>query len=193
MRMKNRREQIEQLLHSYYEGQSSPQEELKLYLMLLEEPDNSPYGADRMLLEASWAVGVPNEELFPEKRHKVRGAGNLKVLFNSYYRNVAKYVAAAAVVGSVVVGASLYKNRGASHTGAYPLTGDVSHVNGNPIEQEEVNRYALQALSTLVHCCEVQAQGTEKIESVLSNVHDNVQRSFYDHLSGESGFYLVNQ
>ena len=43
--------QLEELLRKYYDGSTSPEEEVSLYISLLEEPEDSPYRPDLIAME----------------------------------------------------------------------------------------------------------------------------------------------
>ena len=42
---------LEELLRKYYDGSTSPEEEVSLYISLLEEPEDSPYRPDLIAME----------------------------------------------------------------------------------------------------------------------------------------------
>ncbi|MFC2270295.1 MAG: hypothetical protein ACFNJO_04930, partial [Porphyromonas endodontalis] len=42
---------LEELLRKYYDGSTSPEEEVSLYISLLEEPEDSPHRPDLIAME----------------------------------------------------------------------------------------------------------------------------------------------
>ena len=71
---------LEELLRKYYDGSTSPEEEVSLYISLLEEPEDSPYRPDLIAMEhmmmaaAQLSLAEQKEQATQEVRYKSVGA-----------------------------------------------------------------------------------------------------------------------
>ena len=150
---------IDQLLERYYDGLSTPDEEFVLYLALLQEEPGSPYYADRMLLEATLqraASQMKSATPAPTPRWKVW---------------VRKYAAAAAVLIVGGVGVSVFQ------WGRNSRQAELSLLNGQPIPQEQVNEYTLDAFAKLGDCMQLCSEQNEEIDQIFGRLQDSYQSS----------------
>ena len=150
---------IDQLLERYYDGLSTPDEEFVLYLALLQEEPGSPYYADRLLLEATLqraASQTKSAAPAPTPCWKVW---------------VRKYAAVAAVLLIGGVGVSVFQ------WGRNSRQAELSLLNGQPIPQEQVNEYTLEAFAKLGDCMELCSEQNEEIDALFGRLQDSYQSS----------------
>lgn len=150
---------IEQLLERYYDGLSTPDEEFVLYLALLQEEPGSPYYADRMLLEATLqraASQTKSATPAPTPRWEIW---------------VRKYAVAAAVLIVGGVGVSVFQ------WGRNSRQAELSLRNGQPIPQEQVNEYTLDAFTKLGDCMQLCSEQNEEIGQLFGRLQDSYQSS----------------
>lgn len=199
-----RYDQIEALLQLYYDGVSSPEDELRLYLLLLDEPEGSAYARERKFIEAIVLNATGQDTIAPapvEQDSAPPAAQESKGTFRFFSRTqriVAKYAVAATLVGIVALittRLSLHKSEEMLPTTTQSSHVDrgVSHINGVPISQEEADFYTYRAVEALVRCYEAQSQGREQINHAFSSMQEELNRSFFSNMPQSDGFIRVSQ
>lgn len=118
---------IDQLLARYYDGATTPEEEIVLHLLLLEEGEQGAHATDLAALEAM--MGAATQAAKP----KVKPIG--RFLWPALSM-------AAAFAFAMALSPQLFSPK------ATPSE-EVSHVNGIPIGQEQVDRHAIEAMHLL--------------------------------------------
>lgn len=167
---------IKILLDRYYDGSTSPDEEVSLYLLLLGEHEDSPYYADRMLLETTL--------LRATTQHTDQQSAIEAPLRSSRPRwqvRLSRYGAAAAIVLTVGAGLALFRWQQSGRAA------EVSLLNGKPMAQEQVDRYALQAFAKLGDCLdtydeqqEIASEAFELLQTSLNSSLDRIPIEFAD-------------
>lgn len=132
---------LKQLLEKYYDGETSPEEELVLHLALLDEPDNSTSRRHLSVLEGMMAV-APKARPRHFKLH----------LGKSFYSVAASFTALLLVAGSFFL---FFEKH------------EPSLLNGEPIAQEEVNRQAEEAFGLLSSCLDASVSQREMFETKI--------------------------
>lgn len=155
------KEKLPHLLDKFYAGASTPDEELLLYLTLLDEPADSIYQADLRVVETlfaeahqlhSKAIALP-----PLKK-----AGNRAYMFK-------KYAVAAALPLLLTLGAmGIYRS----------ISEERSFRNDTYIAQEEVDRHAQRAFSLLNDCLESGYSSCAKAQSALNDASYFIETSY---------------
>lgn len=147
-------EDLEKLLERYYEGDTSPQEEILLHLALLDEPLDSPFKKDLFVLE-----------------HMMKGAQQISnkkkteiFLFQKRF-----YIPLLSVAASVLLLLFFF----------IPSTKQKkSYINGVPLAQEEVEKHANEAFDMLFSSIEEGASQCNFLEAKLERTNNILDHSF---------------
>lgn len=138
------RNELAALLNKYYDGNTTPDEELLLHLALLDEPENSPFRADLMVIECSMQAA----EIAKKPKFKIHFK---KIL----WRTVASVAACFILLGG-------------GYT--YLRIADPSLKNGKPMSHEEVALQAQQAFEMLSNSFSMSQKQCRQVQQELQNV-----------------------
>lgn len=163
---------IDDLLSKYYSGASSPEEEISLYIALLEEPEDSPYKQDLKVLEGLMMVGeiLSTEDALQESalpQHAIAKRGVKRWFVSKYIWSVAASLALLLVIGTSI---SLWNDQ--------PEEAQGSWRNAQPIDQEEVNKEALRAFGLLDECLSAGSVHYVKAQSTIEEASDLLEVSY---------------
>lgn len=159
---------LEELLQKYYDGSTSPQEEVSLYLALLEEPKDSPYRQDlevveHMMMAAAQLslAGQPKQKaeiLTPKKAQK-------------RWRIAPKHIwaAAASLTLLIAIGTAVWQPS--------PKVGG-SWRNAQPIGQEEVDKEMLRAFGLLDDCLSAGSEHYSKAHTTIQEASNLLEASY---------------
>ncbi len=164
------------LLEKYYEGITSPEEELILYLKLLDEPAESPYQKDLKVLEAMMvsAEGVPETKTLEKKATTL-----------SFFSSPKRWAIAAILPLLLVIGTYLLFN---------PSLNEQSFRNSTPIAQEEVNQHANMAFELLNDCFESSSNEYYRASERLHEANGFIEASLepFESSSAQNNFGWEN-
>lgn len=147
---------IETLLEKYYDGASSPEEELILHLALLDLPMEDPLRRELAVLEGLMSTALAT----PQGKKRWR----LKVTRR------ATGIASVAAAGVLLFwGISRYQHQAGQ-----------SYINGEPIAQEEVNRQAQMAFRTLAENLNSGLEAREKAVLQLSATNESLESLWHE-------------
>ncbi len=157
--------QLEELLRKYYEGATSPEEEVSLYLSLLEEPQDSPYRPDLLAIEQ---IMMAAAQLSLQKQEK---PATQEVKVQKRWRIIPKPIltVAAALALLIAIGTSIWQP--ASEPNG-------SWRNTRPIDQEEVDREMARAFGLLNDCLSAGNAHYTKAHSTLEEVSSLLDASY---------------
>ncbi|WP_282917768.1 hypothetical protein [Porphyromonas macacae] len=146
--MKTNKKEIDELLDMFYEGSTSREQEMKLYLLLLNESDDGVHEADKKLIvslmegnfDETSIVGNMEEQVEFITRLKRKEAGFGKISSQRNYirffnRKNFRYVAAASLFILIAIGFSKF---GLSDENI--SMHDVSMIDGREISQAEADK-----------------------------------------------------
>ncbi len=153
-----KQQDIHQLLEKFYEGSSSPQEEIDLYLKLLEQPLDSPFQKDLELIES---IGFASEKLHKEKEEN-------KLVFSLIIRQK-RWAIAALLPLLLVIGAFFFFNTS---------TTENSFQNRRALGQEEVDLQAERAFNILNECFDKSGEKYYQASSTLQEANGFITTSF---------------
>lgn len=156
----NTKEQLPRLLEKFYSGETSPEEELMLYLHLLDEPSNSIYQADLKVVEMLFigAQQIQRETLLVKRKNKWYSSSTIK-----------KYAIAAALPLALTLGLiGLLRNP----------SEELSFRNNTYIAQEEVDIHAERAFSLLNDCLESGYTNYTKAQSAINDASEAIEASY---------------
>lgn len=156
-------EDLERLLERYYEGTTSPDEEMTLYLRLLKEKPGSPHYADRMLLETTLRMRESGSETCRETTTDKVDHPRPRVL------HLLKYAAVAAIL--IIVGIGVF------HISPDRNPAEASLLNGQPISQEQSDQYTIAALTQLSNCIQRCSEESTKITTIFAGMRETVRSS----------------
>lgn len=158
-RTKMSKEQLTALLDKFYDGSTSPEEELVLYLKLLDEPEGSPYQTDLKVLEGLMnGAALVSHETAPSTRRVLH-----------FFPKVRRWAVAAAVPLLIGVGTYNFLHR---------RGGETSFLNQRALHQEEVDRHAAMAFSLLDDCLEAGSTNCTKAQDVLNEASGYIEASY---------------
>lgn len=141
---------LDELLARYWEGETTPKEELLLHLTLLDQPEDSPYRKDLEVIEEMMAVA---EQV---KRKPI--------LFR-----LRRPIAIAASVTALLVG-------GGYAVTALHKAGQ-STLNGEPLYQAEVDAQAERAYRMLYDCLQESQSQCSSVYAQLDETDDLINES----------------
>lgn len=149
---------LEMLLTKYYQGESTPQDEIELYLALLEQPPHSPYQVDRIAMERMmWGAN----RLKQAQRHWV-----LLFVSKKWWR-----VASVAIFVSVTLSIVLWQKNDIE-----PI--EYSYRNQTPIQQTEVDAEAFRVFELLNNCFSQGNQYSERTYLTFQEASDHLTHSY---------------
>lgn len=168
---------IDQLLDAYYRGETTPEEEMDLLILLVENKQDPRYAADCKLLLGALAGVLPTSDSTP-------AAPQARPRWRFLSRRAGYSVAAAACL--LFFGVGIYRlSLPSSEFG--PITGpEISYCNGENLSQEEVDRYAQKALYQLVQFVDSHSECEDKVSEAFSIL----QRSAEMDTSSSSGEFI---
>lgn len=164
---------IKELLEGYYEGTSSRENELKLYLLLMDADENSPYHDDALIIRSHFendetTLHVLEDEDIKLKTMLESNSNSLEAQPITRKRNISllfkaslKYAAVTLLVISLV-GITVYKTN--------ILHNDVSTKNGIPLTKEEANREALQAMTIISSTLQISRDAQKQVQYQLMQI-----------------------
>lgn len=156
---------LEELLRKYYDGSTSPEEEVSLYISLLEEPEDSPYRPDLITME-HMMMAAAQLSLQGQKEQATQ-----EVKVQKRWRIIPKHIwtAAAALALLIAIGTSIWQ----------PSTEpNGSWRNTRPIDQEEVDREMARAFGLLDDCLSAGNEHYTKAHSTLEEVSNFLDASY---------------
>ena len=141
---------LDELLARYWEGETTPKEELLLHLTLLDQPEDSPYRKDLEVIEEMMAVA----EQVKRKPILLR---------------LRRPIAIAASVTALLVG-------GGDAVTALHKAGQ-STLNGEPLYQAEVDAQAERAYRMLYDCLQESQSQCNSVYAQLDETDDLINES----------------
>lgn len=184
--------EIDKLLEAYYNGTTTAEDEVRLYILLMGQSHNSPYYADRKLLEAGFAQwqtaeAQPESTAVRPQETDEHSQGTLQKIWSVVYP--LRYAVAAVFVGVVALVALQIQapkhQIDASTTAQWESHYEYSFVNGTPMGQEQAERYALEAIQALSTCYQAQRNSQETLQETLDEVQTLLDRNLFQHVSGQ--------
>lgn len=164
-------QQLEKLLNRYYEGDTTPEEEILLYLALLDEPQDSPLKKDLFVIESMMHVASSMQKS-TNKPKKIFSKKRL-------------YLAIASVAAALTIGI----------VGNLPTTRDTnSYMNGEPLAQEDVTLHAEKAFGMLANCLKESAHQSDIVETKLKKTGQILDQSIekLEEVQNNDYFVLTN-
>ena len=168
---------IENLLHRFYQGESTPTEEMALYLALLSEPAESPYAADRALVQASLGLAGRASDAQPQQ---VTEPAKWRILQNGR-RSLLKYLAAAVVVLGIGI-FTLTRRSTPEQPSATLFTAQGSYINNVPLEDEQAMRIAQRTMHRVAQCYQARERSQEEVTRTINRVQESLQEGFYSRM-----------
>lgn len=163
--------QLAAKLEQYYNGETSPEEELLLHLALLDLPEDNPQKQHLRVIEGTMTAA---SRISSTKRSKV-------LSFKSRSSIGIASVAAACILAIVLI-------RPASDN-------DMSNENGTPLAQKDVDRYANEAFERLYLSIEEASNQRAFVEAQLIETDKVLDQTWkrLDELQGLDYWVLTNQ
>ena len=154
---------LEKLLRKYYDGSTSPEEEVSLYISLLEEPEDSPYRPDLIAME-HMMMAAAQLSLAEQKEQATQ-----EVKVQKRWRIIPKHIWAAAATLALLI---------AIGTSIWQPEPNGSWRNTRPIDQEEVDREMARAFGLLDDCLSAGNEHYTKAHSTLEEVSNFLDASY---------------
>lgn len=141
---------LDELLTRYWEGETTPKEELLLHLALLDQPKDSPYRKDLEVIEEMMAVAeqVKRKPILLRLRRPIAIAASVTAL----------------LVGSGYAVTALHK-------------AGQSTLNGEPLYQAEVDAQAERAYRMLYDCLQESQSQCSSVYAQLDETDDLINES----------------
>lgn len=141
---------LDELLALYWEGETTPQEELLLHLALLDQPEDSPYRKDLEVIEEMMAVAeqVKRKPILLRLRRPIAIAASVTAL----------------LVGGGYAVSALHK-------------AGQSTLNGEPLYQAEVDAQAERAYRMLYDCLQESQSQCNSVYAQLDETDDLINES----------------
>jgi|LSQX01.1.fsa_nt_gb hypothetical protein len=179
----NNQKEIEKLLLLFYKGNTTSEDEIYLYRLLIDQPAGTNYTSEQLAFIAmmeysddfnsdSWSN---EDQQFSEwLDNELVEKKTVEIPIYSYFMQWRGYVAAVIVVLVVVTSTMLF-NKKASE----PL----ALRNGQSISQEEASQEVQKSLQLLASCFEHTEQATQKTSEAFSDIQRILDKSL---LSGKN-------
>ncbi|SUB78031.1 hypothetical protein [Porphyromonas macacae] len=180
--MKTNKKEIDELLDMFYEGSTSREQEMKLYLLLLNESDDGVYEADKKLIvslmegnfDETSIVGNMEEhvEFITRLKRKEAGLGKISSQRNYigfFNRKNFRYMAAASLFILIAIGFSKF---GLSDENIFMH--DVSMIDGREISQAEADKLTDDVFNIIDIKMKRSRESLEEIDKTVEKIKTSI-------------------
>lgn len=173
----NNQKEIERLLSQFYEGITTPEEEIDLYRLLIDQPEGTNYTSEQLAFIAMMETSneVNSDSWSEEDKQfanwldgKLTKKEAIEVPFFRHFQRWRGYAAAIVVILAVGALTLLFQDQAPE-----PL----ALRNGQVISQEEASQEVQKSLQLLANCFEYTGQATQKTSETFSELHRVLEKS----------------